>query len=86
MADSSETAAAAARPTKPDEALFKGQLDKLEKEHKDVMNRYVGSLSPLLFSFSNGLVNFPQAAAWGCPRDCLRTLCISYTYPNPDLN
>lgn len=33
-------AAAAARPQKPDEALYKEQLEKAEKTHKEVMNRF----------------------------------------------
>jgi len=43
MADSTSAAAASAdRPVKPDEATYKDNLDKAEKEHKEVMNRFVG--------------------------------------------
>ena len=44
MADSTATAAAAApaaKPQKPDEALYKEQLAKAEKEHSEVMTKYV---------------------------------------------
>ncbi|EON96556.1 putative nuclear segregation protein [Phaeoacremonium minimum UCRPA7] len=43
MADSTATAAAAApaaKPQKPDEALYKEQLAKAEKEHSEVMTKY----------------------------------------------
>ena len=40
-------AAAAARPQKPDEAMYKEQLEKAEKTHKEVMNRFV-SVTPEL--------------------------------------
>lgn len=41
MADESAAAAAATRPQKPDEALFKEKSAKAEKEHAQVMAQYV---------------------------------------------
>ena len=55
MADSTTTAApaaapaAAARPTRPDEALFNENLKKAEKEHADSMARLVSL--PFVFNW-----------------------------------
>jgi hypothetical protein len=40
MADTAETAHTG-RPPKPDEGLFKDSLAKAEKDHKEVMERFV---------------------------------------------
>lgn len=48
-APATDAAPAAARPQKPDEDAYKKALDKAEKEHKDVMTRFV-----CFFLFSRG--------------------------------
>ena len=47
MADTAETAQTG-RPPKPDESLFKENLGKAEKDHKDVMERYVSPTTTAL--------------------------------------
>jgi hypothetical protein len=37
------------KPEKPDEELFNKQLEKAQKEHKEVMDRYVNQLQPINF-------------------------------------
>ena len=49
-AASAETQASG-RPVKPDEASFQQALDKAEKEHKDVMARFVRSPSTASYRF-----------------------------------
>lgn len=38
-----QAASAGTRPTKPDDNAFKADLAKLEKEHKDAMDRFVST-------------------------------------------
>jgi len=53
MADTADAVAAnAAKPVKPDENAFKEELDKLEKQHKDVMARYVSLLKECILTFT----------------------------------